>query len=131
MPTKEWLEKNKKRIKEYKKQWRENNREKCVQYNNNYYNKPENAQRRRDKAKEWLLKNRDAKLAYLRKLKHTAGECKLCKFNLPEALDVHHIIPKSRGGNNSIENLVTLCANCHRLVHAGKIDLKTMEKQSD
>lgn len=32
-------------------------------------------------------------------------------------LEVHHIIPRSHGGGNTIENLVTLCGSCHRLWH--------------
>ena len=32
-------------------------------------------------------------------------------------LEVHHIKPRSRGGSNQAENLVTLCAACHRLWH--------------
>jgi 5-methylcytosine-specific restriction endonuclease McrA len=29
-------------------------------------------------------------------------------------LDVDHIVPRSRGGTDNIENLQTLCRNCHR-----------------
>jgi 5-methylcytosine-specific restriction endonuclease McrA len=36
--------------------------------------------------------------------------------------DTHHIIPKSEGGEYSIENGVILCPNCHRLADAGKIN---------
>jgi len=32
-------------------------------------------------------------------------------------LEVHHIKPRQQGGNNHPENLVTLCASCHRLWH--------------
>ena len=32
-------------------------------------------------------------------------------------LEVHHIKPRSQGGNNKQENLVTLCGSCHRLWH--------------
>ena len=32
-------------------------------------------------------------------------------------LEVHHVKPRSQGGNNQAENLVTLCASCHRLWH--------------
>ncbi len=32
-------------------------------------------------------------------------------------LEVHHIKPRNRGGGNQAENLVTLCASCHRLWH--------------
>ena len=32
-------------------------------------------------------------------------------------LEVHHIVPRKRGGSNRAENLVTLCGACHRLWH--------------
>ena len=34
-------------------------------------------------------------------------------------LEVHRIVPRSRGGSNREENLVTLCSACHRLAHGG------------
>ena len=37
-------------------------------------------------------------------------------------LEVHHLVPRSRGGGNEPENLVTLCAACHQLAHEGKWD---------
>lgn len=33
-------------------------------------------------------------------------------------LEVHHIVPRHRGGSNDPANLQVLCAACHRLVHA-------------
>ena len=36
-------------------------------------------------------------------------------------LEVHHIQPRSRGGGNKLENLVTLCSGCHRLHHEGRL----------
>lgn len=32
-------------------------------------------------------------------------------------LEVHHIVPRTRGGSNAMENLTTLCGACHRFVH--------------
>ena len=32
-------------------------------------------------------------------------------------LQVHHIIYKSNGGSNSMDNLVTLCKHCHQKIH--------------
>lgn len=33
------------------------------------------------------------------------------------ALRVHHMVPVSLGGNDELENLALVCANCHSLVH--------------
>ncbi|MBD3222856.1 hypothetical protein GF314_16635, partial [bacterium] len=32
-------------------------------------------------------------------------------------LEVHHVNPRSRGGTNAPDNLITLCSACHRLWH--------------
>ncbi len=32
-------------------------------------------------------------------------------------LEVHHVVPRSRGGANDAANLVTLCSRCHVFVH--------------
>jgi hypothetical protein len=50
-----------------------------------------------------------------------------CQFKLPDGkicgsrqwLDVHHLQPRTQGGNDSPENLITLCSSHHRLIHAG------------
>jgi 5-methylcytosine-specific restriction endonuclease McrA len=34
-------------------------------------------------------------------------------------LEVHHKEFRSQGGDDSEENLITLCARCHSLVHSG------------
>ena len=39
-------------------------------------------------------------------------------------LQVHHIKARSEGGKTNLWNLVTLCAHCHSLVHAGFITLR-------
>lgn len=41
-------------------------------------------------------------------------------------LDIHHIKPWSEYKEHSFENLIVLCPNCHRLVHDGKIDRKSL-----
>ena len=42
--------------------------------------------------------------------------CEICKWN-ETSCDVHHILPVCEGGKDEIQNLVTLCPNCHRKVH--------------
>jgi len=32
-------------------------------------------------------------------------------------LEVHHVVPRSEGGTNRPQNLVTLCGRCHRFAH--------------
>jgi len=48
-------------------------------------------------------------------LNTTGGKCYLCgsKHNI----NVHHIIPRTRGGKDIASNLVPLCRECHRKAH--------------
>jgi 5-methylcytosine-specific restriction endonuclease McrA len=48
---------------------------------------------------------------------HKAGKCQSCGWKPPlrAALDLDHIIPRSKGGSDDPTNLQTLCPNCHRL----------------
>ncbi len=45
-------------------------------------------------------------------------------------LEVHHIKFKSDGGTDDEENLITLCEDCHKGVHAGTITLNKKPKKS-
>ena len=38
-------------------------------------------------------------------------------------IDAHHILWKEHGGKDTIENLITLCRQCHKKVHKGKLKL--------
>lgn len=42
--------------------------------------------------------------------------CEICGWN-EATCDVHHRIPKSMGGKNTIENAIVLCPNHHRIAH--------------
>ena len=37
-------------------------------------------------------------------------------------LHVHHLIPRSDGGEHTAENLVTLCGGCHRSIESGNVE---------
>lgn len=43
--------------------------------------------------------------------------------------DVHHILPLSKGGPDSFENMICLCPNCHRRFHTGEFELKEIGKK--
>ena len=44
-------------------------------------------------------------------------------------VEVHHIIFRRNGGSDALENLVTLCEDCHKAIHLGEIDLKLKGKR--
>ena len=45
-------------------------------------------------------------------------------------LEVHHVKFKSEGGTDDEENLITLCEDCHKGVHAGTVVLSKKPKKS-
>jgi len=55
------------------------------------------------------------------------GLCGMCGKNAPfkrrsddsPYLEVHHITPLSDGGDDTFENTIALCPNCHRYKHFG------------
>jgi hypothetical protein len=57
------------------------------------------------------------------------GRCELCGSLAPfqrardgsPYLEVHHIIPLSLGGEDTISNAQALCPNCHRYLHFGQM----------
>lgn len=44
------------------------------------------------------------------------GPCRVC--GSPPPNQMHHIVPRDRGGDDVPENIAPLCAHCHRLVEA-------------
>jgi len=51
--------------------------------------------------------------------------CQVCKGKSKyPVLEVHHIIPRSQGGTDKPDNLITLCETCHQKYHRGEIKLK-------
>jgi len=58
-------------------------------------------------------------------LKQANGICELCeqpapfnKKNGEPYLEVHHVIQLAHGGEDTIDNAVALCPNCHRKMHS-------------
>jgi len=55
------------------------------------------------------------------------GKCENCSADAPfkrskdgsPYLEVHHKIPLSESGFDTVENAIATCPNCHRLLHFG------------
>jgi len=62
---------------------------------------------------------------YLKHFNLTTADTILCQVCQSVAIDVHHLIPRSKFGSkrkheqDSIENLIALCRTCHEKAHAG------------
>lgn len=53
-------------------------------------------------------------------LKRAKYRCEICGYGGSEffqTLNVHHIVPVSKGGHGGGSNLIALCPNCHAVVH--------------
>ncbi len=48
-------------------------------------------------------------------LERDGWRCQICGSMM--GLEVHHITPRGRMGDDTEENLITLCWGCHRNVH--------------
>ena len=57
--------------------------------------------------------------------------CRICKNDHYEVLDVHRIVSGESGGKYTRENSVSICSNCHRLVHNGVIKIIGWVKSTD
>ena len=62
-------------------------------------------------------------------IKRQAGQCAHCGlyFQSEDKLEVDHIIPKSRGGNDGYNNWQLLHAHCHHQKTAKEEDLRRLE----
>lgn len=69
--------------------------------------------------------------AAVRRAVLTASGHKCAADGESTSLDVHHIKPLATGGTNDPENLICLCANCHRRVHKEGWDQKTLKYYKD
>ncbi len=47
--------------------------------------------------------------------------CQLCRKKSQKRLIVHHVVPSEDNGADSQDNLVTLCHECHSLVHTSSL----------
>ncbi|MBI5851808.1 MAG: HNH endonuclease [Planctomycetes bacterium] len=51
--------------------------------------------------------------------------CRNCSSK--RGLHAHHVVWRSKGGPTTLENLVTICARCHSLVHEGFLDVEVAQ----
>lgn len=52
-----------------------------------------------------------------------------CEHCGKRAVDIHHIIYRSHGGTDEVENLIALCRKCHDMAHDNELtqgDLKLL-----
>jgi 5-methylcytosine-specific restriction endonuclease McrA len=76
---------------------------------------PDRCKRKRAYYRRWDYYKAKQREAH-RYLKYSDTKCLLC--NNTSDLEVHHILPQSKGGTDDWTNLVTLCYACHKTITA-------------
>jgi 5-methylcytosine-specific restriction endonuclease McrA len=121
---KKYKETNRKRMKEYRiknpnkiKEWREKNREHLREYERKRYElNPERAIQYSRKRK-LRMKGIEAKLTqedWNTLLEAFENKCFICRREEPEIkLTKDHILPISKGGDDSFENIMVICNFCN------------------
>ena len=56
-----------------------------------------------------------------RVMRRDGGRCRVPGCRHAVFTDVHHLRPRSEGGVNTLENLLTLCSAHHRAIHRGEL----------
>lgn len=54
------------------------------------------------------------------------SRCLLCGWDKAEC-DRHRIIPGEKGGKYEENNIISVCPNCHRLLHRGLLELNDIK----
>jgi 5-methylcytosine-specific restriction endonuclease McrA len=65
---------------------------------------------------------------YLDYFGYSEGDFIPSEFSHKEAVDIHHILPKGRGGKDEIANLIALTRGEHDLAHEYKISEETLKE---
>lgn len=52
--------------------------------------------------------------------------CALCDSG--KYIQIHHCIPRGKGGKNTEQNLITLCSDCHAMAHGAGNDFFDMDE---
>lgn len=120
------------------RRWRRENKEKVSQYNKEYYRQhaSELLPKIRDRVAKWRKANREQYNWHMRQAQHRRRKakeggvvyqsdffmmceifdwkCAYCGSELtPETATIDHIIPLSRGGEHSINNIAPACSRCN------------------
>lgn len=63
------------------------------------------------------------------------GKCQICGFTFKKEngenySECHHLIPLGENGSDSLDNIIIVCANCHRMLHYARIEFRNIEENT-
>ena len=74
-----------------------------------------------DLSKEFHPVPKNKRIVNKKLLKDKKGMCEIChRYTQTEK---HHIKTKGSGGDDSEDNLIEVCRNCHTKIHTGEIKI--------
>jgi Restriction endonuclease len=83
-----------------------------------------------DLSKEFWPCHKNVRIKDKKLLKDKKGNCKYCgKKNC--YTEKHHIKSKGSGGDDTEDNLIELCFNCHKLAHDGTISKTELRRKKN
>ncbi len=77
-----------------------------------------NSVRLRQKRPRLKLDSKEYAIVRTRVLERDGWRCQQCGST--KGLEVHHMKPRSRLGGDVMDNLITLCVDCHGKCHGGR-----------
>lgn len=60
---------------------------------------------------------------HIQAIRKYGDACELCSYSV--VVDVHHLVPKHKGGLHELENLMVVCPNCHAMITRGLVAIHT------
>ena len=68
------------------------------------------------------------KQKYIEYFDYTPDENILCEVCGKVAVDIHHIVFRSQGGTDDIDNLIGVCRTCHDKAHNERISKEFLKE---
>ncbi len=91
--------------------------------------KREKARAQRDREQLWqhhAQERASIQLAYSlvrnEVLKRDKNRCRMCGAKRPTPFHVHHILKRRNGGTDTLDNLITVCAGCHKKAESSEFE---------
>jgi len=145
----EWRKKNKEKLRKYYKRYNKINKEEIAEYQRQYQrehkakikqqqevwhgNHPGKNKEYTDRFKENMAKRVEEGFEPLHKREKVyrkyKGKCAYCGANIEfrKEFEIDHLIPKSQGGTNDIDNLMPACERCNHLKY--NYDIEEFKKR--